>query len=367
MNRPRAPDSDAAVSEVIGGILLISVVVVAVSIIAVVLFSQQTPRNIPNVNFMVGTDNNIPPTLYLYHNGGNALTRGEFDVLVDGSIRPYSISGGGNEWSLGKNLVVPVSAVPENVVLVYNNSGSGSVVLRSASVDISTGTGTINPDVIFSPVQSGICFIGNCSPDDILNAFMNNVTGNSVSFYKEQGGSVLGSGLNSYHIKFRVTDTDSSITYHHADPVKINLSAGDMVTITLKNPSGNFRIFGISPQIWELSSDLADIDIHLANGTNLPSVTDEDIVHTTIAEYDPASFESTLVIDTSGTSDTTLRVNTTQVINGLNGQHIVLSNVRPLTVGLFLIIQDDTRNGKTFFAGRADQICIDSNCGPFGI
>jgi hypothetical protein len=366
---PCDADNGAAVSEVIGGILLISVVVIAVSVIGVMLFSQQTPQNIPQVNFMVGTDDKVPPTLYLYHNGGDTLTRGEFDVFVDGSIRPYSISGGGSEWSLGKNLVVPVSAVPENVVLVYNRSGGGSVVLRSASVDIPKGTGPISPDVIAFPTQSGTCSIGNCSPDVILDAFMNNVTANSVSFYKEQGGSVLGSSLNNYHIRFRVTDqnSESSITYHRADPEKINLSVGDTVTITLKNPSGNFRIFGISPQIWELSSDLADIDIHLANGTNLPSVTDEDIVHMFIAGYDPASFESTLVIDTSGTSDTTLVVNATRVINGLNGQHIVLSNVRPLTVGLFLIIQDDTKNGRTFLVGRTDQICIDNNCGPFGI
>jgi hypothetical protein len=365
---PYAPDTESGVSEVVGVILLISVVVIAVSVIAVVVFSQQTPQNIPNVNIMVGTDNKIPPTLYLYHNGGDTLTRGKFDVYVDGVIKPYSISGGGNEWSLGKNLVVPVSTMPKNVILVYNSSGTGSVVLRSASVNVSTFTGSINPDVISYPTSPGICTIGNCSSDEILDAFMKNVNNNSVSFYKEKGGSVLGSGSSDYHIRFKVTDPNSlsSITYHSALPVKVNLSYGEMVTITLRNPSGNFKTFGISPQIWELSVDSADINIQLANGTSLPIITSEDIVHTFVAGYDPASFASTLVIDTSGMSNTALTVNTTQVINGPSGQHIVLTNVRPLTVGLFLIIQDDTKNGKTLFVGKADQICIDTNCGPYG-
>lgn len=360
---------DSGVSEVVGAILLISVVVIAVSVIAVVLFSQQTPQKIPNVNIMVGTDNKVPPTLYLYHNGGDTLTAGNFNVLVDGVIKPFSISGGGIEWSLGKNLVVPVSTVPKNVVLVYNSSGTGSVVLRSASVNVSAFTGTINPDVMSFPTQSGICNIGNCSSDDILDAFMKNVTSNYISFYKEKGGRVLGSNSNDYHIRFRVTDQNSlsSITYHSAQPIRINLSNGDTVTITFRNPSGNFRTFGISPQIWELSVDLADIDIQFANGTSLPSITNEDVIHTFIAGYDPASFDSTLVIDASGRSDTALTVNSSQVISGSNNQHIVLSNVRPLAVGLFLISQDDSKNGKTYFVGRADGICIDTNCGPFGL
>jgi FlaG/FlaF family flagellin (archaellin) len=362
------PGADSGVSEVVGAILLISVVVIAVSVIAVVLFSQQTPQKIPNVNIMVGMDNKVPPTIYLYHNGGDTLAAGDFNVLVDGVIKPYSISGGGNEWSLGKNLVVPVSTIPKNVVLVYNSSGTGSVVLRSASVNVSVFTGTINPDVMSFPIQSGTCNLGNCSSDEILNAFMKNVTGNYISFYKEKGGSILGSNSNDYHIRFRVTDPNSlsSITYNSAQPVRINLSRGDVVTITLRNPSGNFRTFGISPQIWELSVDLADINIQLANGTSLPPITNEDVIHTFVAGYDPAAFDSTLVIDASGTSETALTVNSSQVISGANDQHIVLSNIRPLAVGLFLISQDDTKNGKTYFVGRADGICIDTNCGPFG-
>lgn len=362
------PGADSGVSEVVGAILLISVVVIAVSVIAVVLFSQQTPQKIPNVNIMVGTDNKVPPTLYLYHNGGDILTAGNFNVLVDGVIKPYSISGGGNEWSLGKNLVVPVSTIPKNVILVYNSSGTGSVVLRSASVNVSIFTGAINPDVMSFPAQSGICNIGNCSSDDILDAFMKNVTSNYISFYKEKGGDIWGSNSNDYHIRFRVTDpnSSSSITYHSPQPVRINLSRGDVVTITLRNPSKNFKTFGISPQIWELSVDLADIDIQLANGTSLPTITNEDVIHTFVAGYDPASFDSTLVIDASGMSETVLTVNSSQVISGSNNQHIVLSNVRPLAVGLFLINQDDTKNGKTYFVGRADGICIDTNCGPFG-
>ena len=47
-------DNSSGVSEVIGAILLISVVVLAVAIIAVGLFSQPLPQKIPDARFITG-------------------------------------------------------------------------------------------------------------------------------------------------------------------------------------------------------------------------------------------------------------------------------------------------------------------------
>jgi len=76
------PDSASGVSELIGAILMITVVIAAVAIIGIFLLSQQTPQEIPNINFMTGT-NAAGTTLYLYHNGGDSLEKGQFAVVID--------------------------------------------------------------------------------------------------------------------------------------------------------------------------------------------------------------------------------------------------------------------------------------------
>ena len=137
-------DNSAGVSEVIGAVLLISLVVVSIGIVATLLFSQTTPpTKIPNMNFMTGVspDNT---TLYLYHSGGDSLNVGEFNVLVDGVPKPYSVSGGGSQWSLGTTLNVIISAtdpktVPKNVQIVYNGGSSTG----TATTYTSTTNGTV--------------------------------------------------------------------------------------------------------------------------------------------------------------------------------------------------------------------------------
>ncbi|MDP3395129.1 MAG: type IV pilin N-terminal domain-containing protein, partial [Methanoregula sp.] len=146
----RKMDTSSGVSETIGAILLVSIVAVLISVIGVILFSQPVPQQIPNLNFMTGT-NSSKTTLYLFHNGGDSMNVGEFSVMLDGKpASSYCVEGGGSQWSLGKNLVVPItpSTMPQSVQLVYNSSGStggtsscgggggGSVLLDDAAVNI---------------------------------------------------------------------------------------------------------------------------------------------------------------------------------------------------------------------------------------
>ena len=73
-------DNSSGISEVIGAILLISVVVLAVAIIAVGLFSQPLPKKIPDARFITEIKDN---TLTIYHDGGEPLYRGEFFIKVN--------------------------------------------------------------------------------------------------------------------------------------------------------------------------------------------------------------------------------------------------------------------------------------------
>jgi hypothetical protein len=354
---PHARDAESGVSEVVGAILLISVVVIAVSVIAVVLFSQQTPQKIPNVNLMVGIDNNVPPTLYLYHNGGDALTLGEFDVYVDGVIKPYSISGGGNEWSLGKNLVVPVSTVPKNVVLVYNSSGTGSVVLRSASVNVSTNTGSINPYNMSFPTHLG-------TDDEILDAFMANVTGNYISFYKNSLASTGGLKSGS-RISLRITDTeDKSWIVYNGNLIPLNNT--DVITIDIPDKIEYFTTFGIASQIWELSANIVDLTITRAPPVSTIVAPKAVISHTWIQRYELVT--STLDIDTAGISVTALMINNTRYLPppSTNASAITITGAKPLPVGLFVLTIDKSHT-TAYFVGTANTICIDTNCGPFGL
>lgn len=60
-----SPDRTSAVSESVGAILLVSMVVLFIAVIAGFLLSMQTPGKVPNLNFMAGT-NEGQTVLYLY-------------------------------------------------------------------------------------------------------------------------------------------------------------------------------------------------------------------------------------------------------------------------------------------------------------
>jgi Archaeal Type IV pilin, N-terminal len=365
--RRHTSGTDYGVSEITGVIMLISIVVLGVAIIGVVLFSQSTPQEVPNVNFMTGT--NSPPTeLYLFHNGGDSLIAGSFSVVVDGVSRPYMVSGSDSEWSVGENLVIPITRAPAMVALVYNSSGVGPVIIHSAPVSASALTGPIGPDVLI-PVT---IVPGSCTgvsdpacaslipPAIILDQFMKNVSGNSINFYKDAGcGLSVGSTIS---IGVSDPNATSSITMGKSSPTVIPLKNGDRITLTTRSSTKNFRTFGLSPQIWELTVENVDVNITYANGTH-DTRNNADISHTWIARY--SDFMSNLVLSGSGASSTALTVNMTQIINNDDSRAIMIRNVRPMPAGLFLIQVDDSAN-SAYFVGRADAILIDGAPLPAG-
>ncbi|MDD1694241.1 MAG: type IV pilin, partial [Methanoregula sp.] len=199
-------DHTAGVSEVIGAILLVALVVAAVALVAVFLFSQSTPVKVPNVNFMVGTNNQVPPTLYLTHNGGDTLTVGSFSVYIDGKIKSYSVAGGGNEWSLGKNLLVPLSSgeTPQRIYLVYNQTGTGSSVIGSASANVSVPSGKIAPDIIVRTTSAPVICINGSDPQAVLGAVLSNVSviGAAINQSPSTVGPVIATAVGANSTNF---------------------------------------------------------------------------------------------------------------------------------------------------------------------
>lgn len=383
-------DHESGVSEVVGSILLISIVVLAVSIVGVILMSQPTPGKIPSVNFMVGMDDKMPPTLYLYHNGGDTLQEGDFSVLVDGVAMPYSISGGGSEWSLGKNLVIPLNTggSAKNIVLVYNNAGSGPVVLRSASANVSTIPQNIYPDRIVPVYAPAVCINGS-NPAEVVTFMLGNVSliadamnqspstvgpviadvagAHSVNFYKSGEKSGAAYIVPGTYFRFRVTSSTppSAVTYIKGSTVtSAPLAMGDIVMVTLDgNAQQNFKTFGIGDQLWELSAQSTNLTIRYQNGTAM-TCGGCDISHAWISRYTDMS--STLSIDGNGDSGTSLIVNFTQYISGQNSDHVQVSNIRPIGLGLFLI-EEDSNKKSVYFIGQAREIRINGVIRKLGV
>lgn len=378
--RDQRGDSNAGVSEVVGAILLISVTVIAVAIISVVLFSMNTPTKVPNVNFMVGIDNKVPPTLYLTHNGGDSLSVGSFSVYVDGALKSKTVAGGG-DWSLGKNLLVPLAPgqTPQRVVLVYNQTGSGSAVIGAVSANVSVPIVNVVPAIIFPsppPIFSGEGYIFNdarniSNSPYFIPAIQLNLSVNSISFWKAttnkgtpSGTSLTCDGLcyakdkDTYWFKFKVTDTTSSSAIFYGNPgsvTKVPLNNGDVVNISLQSDTISYiEAFGIAPSIWEFAGREVTLNIKFANGTSYPQQKNTEITHMYVTSY--AELVSTYNLDVWSTNtDTNLVVNGTTRISGLNSTDIRMTNLHPVPTGLF-VIYSDTNNNNLYFVGDADQI-----------
>jgi FlaG/FlaF family flagellin (archaellin) len=341
--------SDYGVSEVIGAILLISVVIVAVAIIGVFLLSQTTPQEVPHVNFMTGTDNNNH--LYLFHNGGDNLVLGNFTVIIDGAVQSTSnltLPNGGNTWSLGQNLVI--SGVPSSsqhsIVLAYNTTGGGAAVVGSGSASaLVSSTPIINPDVITAATYPPVVSVPQ---------LMENVTNNSINYYRENGTYIQG------YIQFNISASNSNSTIVTRSGL-VQLYPLDTVRIAPDSVSQGMTVFGIGDQFWELASDNATLTITNRSSNPLPYT--GIITHSWITSY--KNLQSTLVLaTTSGSYYTELAVNkypsyaqsqtfSSQLINWTQSSTAVqINNVKPTTIGLF-ILRFDNKTKSTYFVGSA--------------
>nr|WP_320161734.1 PKD domain-containing protein [uncultured Methanoregula sp.] len=140
--------SDSAVSEIIGAIMLISIVVIAVAVIGVAITSQPTTQKIPAVSAVISSTGN---TIHIYHGGGDSLEKGQFEIHLDGSSTNSNslFSNDGNpswtRWGIGQSLDYTVPSgqpIPGIVQIVYTGTGSSTML---ASANFNTGTLTYGP------------------------------------------------------------------------------------------------------------------------------------------------------------------------------------------------------------------------------
>jgi hypothetical protein len=370
-------DNTPGVSEIIGAVLLITLVVAAVSVVAVILFSQPTPKEVPNLNFMTGMNTSLN-TLYLYHNGGDPLNAGEFSVLVDGVPKAYTISGGGSQWSLGKNLIVPISpaGVPDRVQIIYNGSSSGmsgpgagsGVVLREASSTNIVNSANISADqapyLDCSAVKNWAC-ADQIPPEIVAAQYLKNVSSKRIVLMKnDQPGGAVVANLMVNHLNFTVTDANSSITFGGvncpAGGAIVPLSVGDKVSIYFNADPSILTLYGSGSQIWEMtaaSGNNVRMEIKFTNGTvwTKPTLAAWQICHLYCGGY--TNLDSTLVLKTDSSAKiTALTVNNTVYLQGVSNTSVIqLNTFKPMDNGLVMITYTDT--GPFLYAvGWADSI-----------
>jgi len=124
--------NETAVSEVIGSILLVSIVVTAASIVGVVLWSQPPPQKIPAFDVIISKDT-ANYKVHLYHNGGDSITSDDINILVDGNDKKADFTKSGASWttwttggSLDYNYVDPPG--PLDIQIIYMGPSSSSIL-----------------------------------------------------------------------------------------------------------------------------------------------------------------------------------------------------------------------------------------------
>lgn len=142
-----------AVSELVGTLILISIVALAISVVSVALLSQPVPEDIPQLTAFA---ENQSRTIYLTHTGGNALDSGEIRIIVNGIESPFVLEDDSSwPWSPGEKLIVTYEGpgMPEYLQLIYRGGSAEALLLTEYFVPMNI-TGT--PTTVITTVPSTI-------------------------------------------------------------------------------------------------------------------------------------------------------------------------------------------------------------------
>ena len=135
----RRTENETGVSEMMGALVLISVIAAAIGIVGVGVLSQPPPQKIPAVSVDITAIGNI---VYMRHEGGDPLPKNEFNITLDGIDKTDSFSilngpAGWSTWTPGETLyyIVPSGqSVPALVQIIYNSGTRASLGIYSPKI-----------------------------------------------------------------------------------------------------------------------------------------------------------------------------------------------------------------------------------------
>ncbi len=249
-------DRNGAVSEIIGVVLMISLVVVGIAIVSVVIVGQDTPVEVPSLSMIPATDDT---DLFLYHTGGDSLKRGEFIVRVDGlDYNPDDIDiidqGGNTEsdwdsWDLGESLKIPDKSDYNQILIISTLGGQGSIIAGSGEAVItstSTATGTPTSTATATPTATPgpgpvAGFTSNVTSGfvPLSVSFTDSSTGTPTSWLWDFGDSGTSALQNPEHTYTSPGIYNVSLTVSNAEGSDTETKAG-YITVNAYVPVANF-------------------------------------------------------------------------------------------------------------------------------
>lgn len=343
-----------AVSEVIGAILLISIVSVAIAIIAVALLSSPPPAEVPHAS-IVAVRNNTTQKVTMVHAGGDDLDREQLLVRLDNGNAQSTISNpdftmipsSDRYWSPGESIQINVVPGPSQIQLIYTGGG-GNVLIDTITVQ-SVAPG-IGPDIE-----------GNISYCDgieqlYLGCFIEKLNKNSIYLSRSKPGS---HSSISGDLTFTVNNTGSYLVVNEED---VHLNYGDVVRYHFEPSTPNLRIFMVGNFGWTGSVTGVSgkrffiYQTYAANGTTRSWTTPGlSLDESWIGSYSNMISTLNLVSDGSPTkSYTRLVINGTIRCDQFDGTQYTIYGAEPTIPTLWVIIIPKSTEDNFLYIGKGN-------------
>jgi len=261
--------TESGVSELIGALILISMIVIVVAVIAAGMISKPAVHNVPQVKFLVVNStkvldgNVIPPYIInITHVGGDPIPDGKYAVFIDNATKSFTINSDPDKsWSLGRVITVE-SDPPPGLVRVYYTGTEDPTLLGQRSLGESTSKSTTIYTITASAGNGG-----SISPSGFVGVTIGNsqtfvitaLPGHSITDVKVDGGSV--GALSNY--QFNDVNSDHTIVaYFTAVPSytitsSITTAGGSISPLgSISVNQGNSQAFTITAQTGYLIVDI---------------------------------------------------------------------------------------------------------------
>ncbi|HMA05941.1 MAG TPA: DUF2341 domain-containing protein, partial [Methanomicrobiales archaeon] len=206
---------DRAVSEIIGTLVLVGIVVIGIVLAAILLFSNPAASRVPIFDAIISNQSN---TIYIYHKGGDSLIAGEYRILVDGVDRTSSFVNNGDEpWSVGETLSYTSPTMPGHVVIVFTGvgQGGGSVIGQADLVPVLEVPAhlpnyplvTWSSSPVFGNITTPFQFTETSSVDNLTSYFWNFNDANTSTVKSPSHVFPCAQEYCTYEIDHGVTDS----------------------------------------------------------------------------------------------------------------------------------------------------------------
>jgi len=231
----------SAVSELVGTLLIISIITLALSIVSIAIMSQPIPEDIPQLTAFAENQSSI---IYLTHTGGNALPREEIRTIVNGLESNFSIEDNtAPAWTAGKKLIVTYDGpgMPEYLQLIYKGKTTETLILTEYFVPMNISgiptTGIITqPTTIPTTIPTSVPTSGPPSCGDVLADFtVNNTIGLAPLEVSFTDNSTSQDSITSWSWLFGDGSTSNIQNPTHTYTTPGNYT----VSLTARNSCGN--------------------------------------------------------------------------------------------------------------------------------